>query len=69
MFSPFADEIMAYRTVPLGTSEVLEISPESVDECTFYLTVTVGSSVSILEYLGNCKYCDRYTERIIRQNA
>ena len=50
---------MAYRTVPLGTSEVLEIGPESVDECTFYLTVSVGSSVSILRIPWKCKYYDR----------
>ena len=44
----FADEIMATQTVSVGTSEVLEISPDGVDECTFYMTVNVQDSVSIL---------------------
>ena len=43
----FADEIMAIQTVSVGTTEVLEISPDGVDECTFYLTVNVQDSVSI----------------------
>lgn len=44
--SIFADEIMTTETVPIGTSEVLEIGPDRIEECTFYLTVNVQDPVS-----------------------